>query len=504
MRRRITKWFRGALLAPALLAVVVAGRGVVGTSHSPSQLVLTSGSCSSGSGFCVTSPSPGPVLYPGAAAAQLTLTFTNYTSAPLHVTQITLTFTNSFPAGCDSSAFHVTGPGGATGTPPSVTLALPGGLVTVPAATGATPGTVTYPDPTAGHANILTLALANSAKSQNSCHQLSGKTPLAMSYVAQAFYTAPTTTSMTVPNQATVEQPQTLTATVSSALSPSNGVKPVGTANFYACPGGTSCAQVGTGILNSSGSASTTWTPSSAGSYTIYASYNPGCVNSGCSSSTPDFGSSSSSSTSQTVAYTQTISGKSSKALTVGQGQTDLIQSSGSVTANVTINGGGRLDIAGGSVTGSVTNNGGGLNAQSGTISGNLISTGATFLNVCRTQIAGSLNVASSTAFALIGDGGDDGSPGCAGNNITGNVTAANNAAGLEIGSDAVSGSLALSGNTGAASGTETSTAPEVESNNVSGSLSCSSDSPAAIDGGHSNTINGKRPKTGECSGTAF
>ena len=154
-------------------------------------------------------------------------------------------------------------------------------------------------------------------------------------------------------------------------------------------------------------------------------------------------------------------------------------------------------------VNGGVTvQSGGALYLNGATVNGGVNSSGATSLRICATTVNGGITASSSTGFVVIGDGGDDGPPGCAANTINGGITLSNNKAGFEIAANHINGTVSLSGNTGTGPTSEDA-APEVEGNNINGSLSCAtSNSPALTDGGVKNSVNGT--KSGQCAGTSF
>lgn len=133
-------------------------------------------------------------------------------------------------------------------------------------------------------------------------------------------------------------------------------------------------------------------------------------------------------------------------------------------------------------------------------INGPVVSNGAKSLSVCGTTIRGSTTVSRSTGFVLIGDAGDDGSPACGPNTISGSLSVTNNTAGVELGANTITGSLELVGNTGSGPDSENA-APEVEANHIRGSFFCSGNAPAPVDDNHPNTAT--VPPFGQCAGLA-
>ena len=167
---------------------------------------------------------------------------------------------------------------------------------------------------------------------------------------------------------------------------------------------------------------------------------------------------------------TTTITGKHTGALTVGSGVTC---------------------ITGATITGAVSIPAGATVAISGsTLSGALSSSRAAALSICSTSIAGSVSVSGSTGFLLIGDNGNDGSPGCGADTIGGALALSGNTGGVQVGGTTVQGPASLTGNAG---GTQ------VEANHIGGALACSGNTPPPSDNGQPNKVSG--PASGQCSG---
>lgn len=480
---------RGAVLSCALvtgLVAVAVTTGCLGAKSSPTlqREILASSSCT-GPSFCITS-SANPTLYPGAAPSSLPLTFSNPLNVPIRVYSLTVTFTNAFPSGCVSSALQVSGTAASASTPVAVPVTFASPAFAVPAAVGSTPGSAVY---------NATLDLADNHLPQNACAGLH----LVMSYTASAYYTIPTTTALVAtPNPATVGQSDTLTATVSPAVTPSSaGTTPAGSVTFYQCPTAACATSTALGsavTLSSSGVAASTTTFAAQGTYYLRAVYTP--------TDSSNFTAGTSSTITDTANYTSCITATSSGNLTVSSGQTDCITTTGKVTGSVTVNSGGRLDILGGTVGGNVTiNAGSGLSIYGGTVGGNVNASAANLLSVCAAKVSGNLSTTSSSAWVLIGDSDSDATPACAGNTISGNLTVTGNSAGAEVGANSISGGTSITGTTGAGPGSE-NTVPEIEHNNISGGLACASNTPLPTDDNQPNTVKGKR--TGQCSATGF
>ena len=349
--------------ASALVAAVLTFglATLISPNHSGPQAinaVLTSGSTCGGPNFCITSPNPGPVLYPRATPSNLTVTFQNPLAVGIQVSSLQVSFTNAFPSGangCDPTALQVGGRA-VTGTPPAVTLSLSPYVNVGPGAS------TTY---------STTLALVDNHANQDGCENLK----LALGYQATAYYSS-------------------------------------------ACANGT--------------------------------------------------------------LVTQTVNG----GLTVQPGEAVCIDNA-RVNGNVTVDGTGQLYTTGATINGSITANGAGA------------------LGICGTSVNGGITSNGATGFVVIGDGGDDGPPGCAANTIKGGVSLTGGTTGFEVAGNTISGGAAFSSNTGAPPSSEDSTAPEVEGNTITGTLSCAtSNVPAITDDHHTNAVSGS--KTGECAGATF
>jgi hypothetical protein len=143
----------------------------------------------------------------------------------------------------------------------------------------------------------------------------------------------------------------------------------------------------------------------------------------------------------------------------------------------------------------------GGLTVQSGgavylsgvTVNGGITSTGATAIRICGTSVGGNVSVTSSTGFVMISDDGDDGTPACAGNTFSANVTLTNNTGGFEFGGNTTtaSGSVTITGNVTSPLGEGVA---EVEANTISGNLSCSGNTPTPTNDAHINHVSGTQP----------
>ncbi len=254
-------------------ALVFAGTTLLSGSKS-GALTLDSGLCS-GPSFCISSPSPGPVLYPVTSTSpNLPLTFSNSLNVPIRVYSLTVSFTNSFPSGCPSTELTLNGQ---TVSLLSTPVAAPGVTITfsptfaVLAAVGHTPGTAN---------DRLTLALLDNRQNQDACQGLL----LALKYTASAYYTSSTSSVLSSsPSPSIAGQAVTLTDTVTSATDKN---VPVGNVLFYSCTSTSvaSCSTTPLGSavpLNATGVATTNTTnttPATGGTYYYKAVFKPSDV----------------------------------------------------------------------------------------------------------------------------------------------------------------------------------------------------------------------------------
>jgi hypothetical protein len=365
-----------------------------------------------------------------------------------------------------------------------------------------------------------------------------GSDPVTASYSGGSDFVASTSSALTqtVAQDATainlsvssatslLGQQLTLNAAV-SAVAPGSGV-PTGTVTFF---DGTTA--LGGASLNASGQVSLSTNALLPGNHpAITAAY----------SGDPNYVASTSAAASVTVTFSSCISGRHSGSLTVATGQSVCI--TGTVSGSVTVQAGGALAISGGTVSGSVT------------------MTQPTAAMVCAGSISGPLSISGATGPVLVGA-----PSGCAGSSVSGAVTLSNDAQGLQLDGDTVSGAVAitdpaavtlcgnavsgalsvegatgvvtvgdppvcsgnrvsgavtlsedsggvqLGGNTigGSVSVTSNGTAsipaasvPIVSANKISGSLACSGNTPPPTDASSPNTVSGAR--SGQCGAAGF
>jgi hypothetical protein len=351
-------------------------------------------------------------------------------------------------------------------------------------------GTVTFDDGTSVICSNVAVTSASTTTATATCtspvYNTSGTHPIEAIYsnsdgnftasTSPAFSqvvnpSATTTTLTSAPNPSSFGQPVMLTA----AVVPASGLAATGTVSFYTGTSTGAHSLLGTGQLNGlGGTASLSTSALAGGADSLYAVY---------AGSANDVGSTSVVIT-QTVTFTTAcITGTIDGGYTVKSGHAVCFAAGSIVNGGITVQSGGAL-----SVTGT-------------TVNGGVASTGATALRVCGSTVNGGISASVSSGFVMIGDGGDDGPPGCAANTIDGNATLTNNSRGFEFAGDKVTGNVTLSGNTVTAPTGED--AAEVEGNAITGNLSCAtSNNPALTDGGQRNTVTGTR--TGQCSAAGF
>jgi hypothetical protein len=129
---------------------------------------------------------------------------------------------------------------------------------------------------------------------------------------------------------------------------------------------------------------------------------------------------------------------------------------------------------------------------------GGISSNGALALSICGSNVQGSVSVLSTKKYVLIGDGGDDDAPACAGSTFSTSALIYTSQSGLEMAGNTIGGTLIVSGTSGVGPDLE-SQVPEIEGNTIQGSLSCSGNSPAPTNDGHRNSVTG--PADGQCAG---
>jgi hypothetical protein len=202
MRRIALKWLALVVLIGGLAALIGAARSASRPAEVHGTLVATACSPTSPDIFCVSSPSSGPTVIPGANTPNLTLTFSNPTSSTLTVTSLTISFANTnFPSGCPIPDFEVDGNPVPSASPQAVTVAVPN--LSVPTGTNASPGTATFP---------VTLSLLNDPNvNQTSCLGLA----LNMGYSASA--QVQTVSGVNTKTAPTITSANTTTFTVGSA-----------------------------------------------------------------------------------------------------------------------------------------------------------------------------------------------------------------------------------------------------------------------------------------------
>jgi hypothetical protein len=336
--------------------------------------------------------------------------------------------------------------------------------------------------PANGTANVsLPILLARNAA--NGCQNVT----FPFSYSGTAAYTAATTTTVaSSANPSLFGSPVTFTATVTA--SPAAANPPAGKITFYLCanpanlaPGSPASActtPVALGpatALDGSGQARLSTSGLPGGSYPVFARFTP--------SDATSYAASASASITQAVTFSKPCITTTVPGFTVASGQSVCVTAPGRVTGPVTVNSGGALSVSG------------------ATVSASLSSTGATALWFCGATITGSVSVSATTGFVMIGDGGDDGQPACAGNSVKSSVSLGGNTGGFEVAGNTITGSASFTGNTGTGPYWQDA-APEIEGNSIGGGLSCSGNSPAPTDGGQANKVSG--PRSGQCSAGGF
>ena len=269
-----------------------------------------------------------------------------------------------------------------------------------------------------------------------------------------------TTTLTSSKNPSDFGQAVTFTATVAAANP--GAVAPSGQVRFQR-----STIGLGTRGLDTSGHSALTASILQVGQNPITATYGG-----------DDFFLDSSATLTQTVGCTRTLTGTQSGSIGLTAGSTCI--------TNATING--TLTIGAGAAV-SISNS---------QLNGTVVANGGLALTICGSTTHGTVNVTNSAKYVLLGDGGDDGTPACAGNMFSGTTIVSGSKGQAEIGGNTVNGSLVLNNSSGTGPDEET-TRSEVEANTVGGSLSCSGNTPPPTNDGHPNKVTGSTG--GQCTG---
>jgi hypothetical protein len=138
------------------------------------------------------------------------------------------------------------------------------------------------------------------------------------------------------------------------------------------------------------------------------------------------------------------------------------------------------------------------LSISQSTVIGQVSSNGASAVRICGSKVTGAVYVQSSNGLVIVGDGGDEGVPGCGPNNLGAPVTLSGNKGVIELGGDTVAGPVTVTGNTATGTDPENRTT-EIEANRITGPLACSGNNPPPTNDGLGNQVSG--PRTGQCKG---
>jgi hypothetical protein len=515
MRRIAFKW---ACLAGVVGGLVIVFGGMP-FQHSGSAVLVPANNTICTTCLSVTGPTTHPVLFPGAPASPIPVTFTNTTNGPIYVTQLQVSFTNAFQAGCASSNFVIADPtAGASVSPPGATTPGATTIITYSPALVISAGQSLPDNPT--------LSMPDSKTSQDACQGQS----LAMTYTGTANYTVMTTTGITEASNASTDS-ATLTATVAPDIQPASAAHTPGpgdgSVTFYSCSDNKTAAScttsLGTALVGAGGVATLSIAASAVGSYNLEAVYAPSDPTNFVTSTSP--------------IVTDTLSGcvttqTAGAAFIYHTGQTyngnytvqsgsSLWLAGGTINGNVTVLGNGQFAATGGTVNGNVQSSGGPLALSGTTVTGNVqqqnggLSLGpATLVKgnaqdigggpFCsrgtsgtqgQVQVKGNVTIqsltsaiASSVCSTTVGNNlqwQQNASPGligsCGGNTILGNLLVQNNSGSVTIGAagsgNNTSGNVNVSGNTGGGT---------INGNTTSGNCQLTGDKPGIV--GSANT----------------
>lgn len=150
---------------------------------------------------------------------------------------------------------------------------------------------------------------------------------------------------------------------------------------------------------------------------------------------------------------------------------------------------GGSWCIQNAQVSGSINiNPGTAVFISDSSVTGNIVSTGATAFTLCKSTVGGQVTVRNSTGDVVVGDP----TIACAGNSMVGGLTLSNNQSGVTASKNSkIGGSLILSTNVGGPH--------RIEANKVFGSLGCSGNNLPPTNSGQPNIVTGSR--SGQCAG---
>jgi hexosaminidase len=178
----------------------------------------------------------------------------------------------------------------------------------------------------------------------------------------------------------------------------------------------------------------------------------------------------------QVVTCTRTITGSHTGSLLVGPGSVCILDAtiSGSVQARP----GSAVYVARSTIKGSVSED-----------------KGVAFA-MCGSNVVGSTLITRTKGSVLIGDGGDNGSFGCAGNTIGGTLSISKTTGSAEASGNRVGGAISLSDTT--SNGVPPDGVPQLEGNQITSGLACLRNAPAPVNGGQPNTAGGV--KSGQCT----
>jgi len=125
-------------------------------------------------------------------------------------------------------------------------------------------------------------------------------------------------------------------------------------------------------------------------------------------------------------------------------------------------------------------------------VGGNVTADRAAEVTMCGTTVAGNVVITRTTGFVFVGDvtPSDDAFL-CAGNQLRGSVSLGNNAGGLELGGNRITGTATVTDNAGTPAGQDA--AMEIEGNTIGGNLNCTGNTPPPTNDGKPNSVTGRR-----------
>jgi 5'-nucleotidase len=165
----------------------------------------------------------------------------------------------------------------------------------------------------------------------------------------------------------------------------------------------------------------------------------------------------------------------------------------GAHSGTMTLSGPGTTCLKNATQDGAITvTNGHELSVVDSKVYGAITSTSSAPFTFCHSStVRGAIKVSNSMSTVMIGDNGLP----CPANNVDGAITLDSNGGGVQLGGNSIAGAVTANNNSGA-NGTV------ISNNHIGGKLTCSANTPAPVNNGQANTVNGARVGQTCASGT--